>query len=240
MSHSLVRTSPFYTSPFCRLPGALWALLGGRFGYFFNFFFCSGRGKGEFAAESWRKNLSRLNSEIPPVLLGIPWPALRGPLRNHFWKKRRPQPYGPYWGGDNSGNALEASSALNYRVWGIPAVLSTGIPGKALRAFPVSFRNFSGISSGNSQPYWGCGLWTLENSTFPTEIVGIIKRGVPQACIRARASSETLRSVHVLRVFLCIFYIKWEFDTYQNGLGHMSDTYPNPYPPVTVPPLWLF
>ena len=92
---------------------------------------------------------------MPSVLLGIPWPALRGPLRNQFWKKRRPQ---PYWGGDNSGNALEASIALNYRAWGIPAVLSTGIPGKALRAFPVSFRNFSGISSGKSQPYWGCGL----------------------------------------------------------------------------------
>ena len=76
--------------------------------------------------------------------MGIPWPALRGPLRNHFWKKRRPR---PYWGGDNSGNALEASNALNYRAWGIPAVLLTGIPGKALRAFPA-FRNFSGISSG--------------------------------------------------------------------------------------------
>ena len=60
-------------------------------------------------------------------------------------------------GGDNSGNALEASNALNYRVWGIPAVLSTGIPGNALRAFPGSFRNFSGISSGKSQPYWGWG-----------------------------------------------------------------------------------
>ena len=46
---------------------------------------------------------------------------------------------------------------MNYRVWGIPAVLSTGIPGNALRAFPGSFRNFSGISSGKSQPYWGCG-----------------------------------------------------------------------------------
>ena len=64
-------------------------------------------------------------------------------------------------GGDNSGNALEASNALNYRVWGIPAVLSTGIPGKALRAFPVSFWKFSGISSGKSQPYWGCGLILL-------------------------------------------------------------------------------
>ena len=39
-------------------------------------------------------------------------------------------------------------------------------------------------------------------------IVGIIERGVPQAYIRARASSETLRSVHVSRVFLCIFFIK--------------------------------
>ena len=38
--------------------------------------------------------------------------------------------------------------------------------------------------------------------------IGIIERGVPQAYVRARASSETLRSVHVLRVFLCIFYIK--------------------------------
>ena len=59
--------------------------------------------------------------------------------------------------GENSGNALEASNALNYRVWGIPAVLSREIPGNALRAFPVSFRNFSEISSGKSQPYWGYG-----------------------------------------------------------------------------------
>ena len=80
---------------------------------------------------------------MPPVLLGIPWPALRGPLRNHVWKKRRPQ---PYWGGENSGNALEASNALNCGVWAIPAVLSKGIPGNALRAFPEEipefFRNF--------------------------------------------------------------------------------------------------
>ena len=31
---------------------------------------------------------------------------------------------------------------MNYRVWGIPAVLSRKIPGNALRAFPGSFRNF--------------------------------------------------------------------------------------------------
>ena len=45
-------------------------------------------------------------------------------------------------GGDNSENALEVSNALNYRALGIPAVLSRGIPRKALRAFPGSFRNF--------------------------------------------------------------------------------------------------
>ena len=69
-------------------------------------------------------------------------------------KKRRPQ---PYWGGENSGNALEASNAFSYRAWGIAAVLSRGIPGNALRAFPGSFRNSSRISSGKSQPYWGYG-----------------------------------------------------------------------------------
>ena len=58
-------------------------------------------------------------------------------------------------GGDISGNALEASNALNYRAWGIPAVLLRRIPGNALRVFPGSFRNSSGISSGKSQPYWG-------------------------------------------------------------------------------------
>ena len=50
-------------------------------------------------------------SEIPPV--GIPWPALRGPLWNHNWKRGVPSRPG-----ENSGNALEASNALNYRVWG--------------------------------------------------------------------------------------------------------------------------
>ena len=63
-----------------------------------------------------------------------------------------------YWGGENSGNALEPSNALKCRVWGIPAVLSSGVPGKALRAFQGSFRNCSGTSSGKSQLHWGCGL----------------------------------------------------------------------------------
>ena len=79
------------------------------------------------------------------------WEALSGTTSE---KRSAPSRTG---GGDNSGNALEASNALNYRVWGTPAVLSTGIPGDALRAFPGSLRNFSGISSGKSQPYWGYG-----------------------------------------------------------------------------------
>ena len=39
---------------------------------------------------------------------------------------------------------MEASNALNYRVWGIPAVLLRGIPGNALVSgvFPDFFRNF--------------------------------------------------------------------------------------------------
>ena len=41
-----------------------------------------------------------------------------------------------------------------------------------------------------------------------THTVGIIKRGVLQAYARARESSAMLCSVHVFRVFLCIFYLK--------------------------------
>ena len=85
--------------------------------------------------------------------------ALRGPLQNHFWKKRRPR---PYRGGENSGNALEASNASNYRIWGIPAVLLSGIPGKLSESVSGVFQNVSGISSGNSQPYWGCDPLTFE------------------------------------------------------------------------------
>ena len=74
---------------------------------------------------------------------------------------------------------------------------------------------------------------------IPKDIgLGIIEGGVPQAYIRARPSSATLCSVHVLRVFLCTLYTskKGKSDTYQNGLGYISAPYPNPYAPVTVPP----
>ena len=101
------------------------------------------------------------------------WEFQRGPLRNHFWKSRVPSRTG---GGDNSGNALEPSNALNYRVWGIPAVLSRGIPGKTLRAFPGSFQNFFGISSGKSQPYWGYGPKLFRENHTCTELRATISR----------------------------------------------------------------
>ena len=64
-----------------------------------------------------------------------------------------------------------------------------------------------------------------KNATYPKKSTRIIrnnrKGGVPQAYIRARASSATLCAVHVFRVFLCLCYIKRESDTHQMGL----DTY---------------
>ena len=76
-------------------------------------------------------------------------------------------------GGENSGDALEASYALNYRDWGIPTALSRGIPGYALRAFPGSFRFFPALLPEKSQPYWGCGPFTARNgwATFGKCIV---------------------------------------------------------------------
>ena len=47
------------------------------------------------------------------------WEALSGTTSE---KRGAPSRTG---GGDSSGNALEASNALNYRAWGIPPVLST-------------------------------------------------------------------------------------------------------------------
>ena len=70
------------------------------------------------------------------------------------------------------------------------------------------------------------------------------REGVPQAYVRARASSATLCSVHVLRVFLCIFYIKRESDMYQNELDiyiyiyiFILDAYPNQVSPCHGTPL---
>ena len=61
-----------------------------------------------------------------------------------------------------------------------------------------------------------------ETRTVRTIIIGTIERGVPQAYLRAHVSSATLCAVHVLRVFLCIFFkSKRESDTYQNRLGYI-------------------
>ena len=63
-------------------------------------------------------------NQILSVWLRIPWPSLRGSLRNHFWKKKRR--HHPYWRGETSGNALEASNALNWRVGGRSQLYSRG------------------------------------------------------------------------------------------------------------------
>ena len=77
---------------------------------------------------------------IPPVLLGIPWHQLWEALSGTTSEeKKRPQ---PYWEGENSGNALEPSNALNYRAWGIPPVLSRG---KTPETLWERFRGLSGI-----------------------------------------------------------------------------------------------
>ena len=79
--------------------------------------------------------------------------ALRGPLRNQFWKKRRRR---PYWGGEISGNALKASNALNYRVWGIPAVLSRGERFLCLSGFFPEFLPESPSRTGGMAPVGAC------------------------------------------------------------------------------------
>ena len=62
----------------------------------------------------------RRSSGISSVLLGTPWPAVRGSLRNHFWTKRGIPPSvlrgREFW----NSNALEASNAWNYRGWELP------------------------------------------------------------------------------------------------------------------------
>ena len=57
-----------------------------RFWHVFNFDLALGFASALIFA--WRDHFCY--SEIPPVLLGIPWPALRGPLRNHFRKRGVP------------------------------------------------------------------------------------------------------------------------------------------------------
>ena len=64
-----------------------------------------------------------------------------------------------------------------------------------------------------------------------------IERGVPRAYVRARASSATLCSVHVLWVFLCVFSIKRNLIRIKTGLDTYLIRIQTRARPVTVPPL---
>ena len=94
---------------------------------------------GWVVAVHWKARLLLFSCQKYSVLLGSPWPALRGPLWNHFWKKRCPQ---PYWRGENSGDVLEASDSSNCRVWGVRAVLSRR---NSRRSSEKGFRGLSKI-----------------------------------------------------------------------------------------------
>ena len=78
-------------------------------------------------------------------------------------------------------------------------------------------RNLRSRSNGRSDTESSCLCRNSRNN----------RKGVPQAYVRACASSATL---------CCTSLSKRASDTYQNGLGYITDTYPNPYPPVMVPP----
>ena len=75
--------------------------------------------------------------------------------------------------------------------------------------------------------------------TSRCSLFGIIERGVPQAYVRARAPSEPLRSVHVSRVFLCIFYIKMK-NWYVSKRAWIHAWYVSkPVPPCDSTPLMI-
>ena len=70
--------------------------------------------------------------------------------------------------------------------------------------------------------YWFDNLW---------DVIRGLKATTPQArrCVRCTFQGS----------FSVFSILKWEIDTYQNGLGYMSDTYPNPYPPCDGTPLMI-
>ena len=182
---------------------------------------------------------------MPPVLLGIPWSALGAPLRNHFWKKKRRQ---PYWGGENSGNALERSNALNYRVWGIPAVLLKGIPGKLWERFQglsgifPEFPPESPSRTGGMRPsLWGgrhlAGCKTLDPSGGGDNIRDrlntasdstVSNADLSEPCWPSPSSAERTHWVPFGLLFIIISTPKWEnslSSLFQNHLSFKNITY---------------
>ena len=61
--------------------------------------------------------------------------------------------------------------------------------------------------------------------------------GVPQAYVHAPASSNAVFGARFKGLSLYFLSQKGILIRIQNALGYISDTYPNPYPLVTVPPL---
>ena len=89
--------------------------------------------------------------------------------------------------------------------------------------------------------------WDVYNPKLGVIERGVPHRGVPQKCVRGRASGAMVRSGHVLRVFLYSTVEARRFDTYQSRFGYISDTYqcalllcleaaPEGYPPGRYPP----
>ena len=99
---------------------------------------------------------------------------------------------------------LEASNALNYRVWGIPAVLSRGIPGNGK----------------NRSEAWGPPQFQEKRSRSENAILGALGefRGIlglsgPQLRLRAQSRSRTrLRIAASIAFWFCVCF-KGVFDT---------------------------
>ena len=79
------------------------------------------------------------------VVLGISMTSSERPSQEPLLKKEA----SPYWGGDNSGNALAASSALNCGAWGIPVH-------RGFQKFDVNFSYVPFCSLSSSNECLGC------------------------------------------------------------------------------------
>ena len=118
------------------------------------------------------------------------WPKSDLKSENPLWGEPRKVPFFSHFSGCRKRSAAKGVRSLSF-VFGTLSVTFRSLFLMLLSLFFVTF--FAKL---------------LLPESFCGRVIGIIERGVPQAYVRAHASSETLRSVHVSRVFLCIFYIK--------------------------------